>query len=109
MLTIENIEKIKQYSYDVQWTCDKIGVFETVYEFFMDRKNIEGKICDYARITLHRYPDKNLSGGYKDGNVYPISLNNKTTKHVITADYIKDINNLVNTFTDILGNQYKPI
>ena len=106
MLTIDNIEKIKQYSYDVQWTCDKIQVTDTQYEFFVDRRNIEGKICDYARITLHREPSKNY---YKGGYTYPISLNTKMTKYIVTADYIKDINNLVNTFTEILGNQYKPI
>ena len=108
MLTIDNIEKIKQYSYDVEWTCDYIESDESEYIFFVDRRNIEGKICDYARIVLHRYPDTNLSN-YKDGLVYPISLNNIRTNVVVTADYIKDINNLVNTFTEILGNQYKPI
>lgn len=106
MLTIDNIEKIKQYSYDVQWTCDKIQVTDTEYEFLVDKRNIEGKICDYARITLHREPSIT---DYKDGNAYPISLNMKPTKYIVTADYIKDIINLVNTFTEILGNQYKPI
>ena len=106
MLTIDNIEKIKQYSYDVHWTCDKIQVTDTQYEFFVDKRNIEGKICDYARITLHRKPSIT---NYKDGNAYPISLNGVETKYIVTTDYIRDINNLVNTFTEILGNQYKPI
>ena len=104
MLTIDNIEKIKQYSYDVQWTCDKIQVTDTEYEFFVDKRNIAGKICDYARITLHREPSIT---DYKDGNTYPISLNTKMTNYMVTADFIKDINNLVNTFTEILGKQYK--
>jgi hypothetical protein len=106
MLTIDNIEKIKQYSYDVQWTCDKIQVTDTQYEFFVDKRNIAGQICDYARITLHREPSIT---DYRGGNAYPISLNMKPTKYIVTADYIKNINNLVNTFTEILGNQYKPI
>ena len=106
MLTIDNIEKIKQYSYDVEWTCDKIHVTDAEYEFLVDRRNIEGKICDYARITLHREPSIT---GYKNGNAYPISLNGVETKSIVTADYIKDIINLVNTFTEMLANQYKPI
>lgn len=106
MLTIENLDKIKQYSYDIQWTCDKIEVTDTQYEFLLVKRNIGGQICDFARITLHREPSMT---NYKDGYTYPISLNTKMTNYIVTADFIKNINNLVNTFTEILGKQYKPI
>lgn len=103
MLTIENIEKIKQYSYDVQWTCDKIGIDEDKYIFFVDRRNISGQVIDYCRIDLSRIPEADISN-YKDGKVYAISLNMEKTKHIVTADYISKLNNLVNTFTQILGD-----
>jgi len=106
MLTIKNIEKIKQYSYDVQWTCDKIGIDEDKYIFFVDRKNISGQLIDFSRIDLSRIPEGDIND-YKDGKVYALSLNMEKTKHIVTADYISKINNLVNTFTQILGDYVK--
>ena len=103
MLTIENIEKIKQYSYDVQWTCDTIGVDEDKYIFFVERRNIEGQVIDYCRIDLSRIPEGDISN-YKDGKVYALSLNMEKTKHIVSAEYISKLNNLVNTFTKILGD-----
>ena len=102
MLTIENIEKIKQYSYDVQWTCDKIGVDEDKYIFMLDKKDIKGEIIDYCRIDLSRIPDTDIND-YKDGKVYALSLNMEKTNYIVTADYISKLNNLVNTFTQILS------
>lgn len=103
MLTIENVEKIKQYSYDVQWTCDTIGVDEDKYIFFVERRNIEGKVIDYCRIDLSRIPDADIND-YEDGKVYAISLNMQKTNYIVTAGYISKLNNLVNTFTKILND-----
>ena len=108
MLTIDNIEKIKQYSFDVQWTCDSINETPNFYHFIVERRKGGGKICDVKKITLCREQDYSISD-YKNGLVYQLYLDDMATKFVVTADYIKDIINLVNTFTEILGNQYKPI
>ena len=105
MLTIHNIEKIKQYSYDVQWTCDSIKETPHFYHFVVERRNIEGKICDVKKITISREENYSISD-YKNGLVYQLYLDDKATKFVVTASFIKDVVNLVNTFTQILGGQY---
>ena len=57
MLTIDNIEKIKQYSYDVVWSCDSIRETDLHYHFVMERRNIGGKIDDVKKITICRKAD----------------------------------------------------
>jgi len=103
MLTIENIEKIKQYSYDVHWSCDKIGVDEDRYIFMLDRKDISGRLIDFCRIDLSRIPEYQLTG-YKDGMLYAIYFNTEKTNHILTKSFLSDLNNLVNTFTKILSD-----
>ena len=105
MLTIDNIEKIKQYSYDVHWTCDSINETPNFYHFIVERRNISGKIDDVKKISLCREQDYSISN-YKNGFVYQLYLDDKATKFVVTADYARDVINIVNTFTQILGGQY---
>ena len=98
MLTIENIEKIKWYSYDVQWTCDSVRETDIFYHFVVQRTNINGKICDVKKISLSRV-EEILDGGY----FYNLYLDDKKTDSYVSIDYVKDPNNLANCFTTILG------
>lgn len=109
MLTIDNIEKIKQYTYDVVWSCDSINETDNFYHFVMERRNIGGKIDDVKKITICRNADSVYSVGksYTDPTtkIYRMYLDDKNTKYVLTSDYIKDMINVVNTFTQILAEK----
>ena len=109
MLTIDNIEKIKQYSYDVVWSCDSIRETDLHYHFVMERRNIGGKIDDVKKITICRKADTvdSLDISYTDPTtkIYRMYLDDTNTKYVLTSDYIKDMINVVNTFTQILAGK----
>ncbi len=100
MLTIENIDKIKQYAFNVHWTCDSVHETDTFYHFVMERRNIGGKIDDVRKITLSR-----VDIPYMDEKemCYQLYLDDKKLGHVVTPSFLKSVNNLVNTFTEILG------
>jgi hypothetical protein len=100
MLTIENIEKIKQYAFDVVWSCDNVHETPTGYHFVVERRNISGKIDDVRKIILSR-----VDIPYMDEKemCYQLYLDDKKLGHVVTPSFLKEVNNLVNTFTEILG------
>ena len=109
MLTIDNIEKIKQYSYDVVWSCDSILETSNFYHFVMERRNIGGKIDDVKKITICRNADSVYSVGksYADPTIkiYRMYLDDMATKHCLSSDSIGNIINVVNKFTEILAGK----
>lgn len=109
MLTIENIEKIKQYSYDVVWSCDSILETSDFYHFVMERRNIGGKIDDVKKITICRKADTVYTIGQSWQNpttkIYRMYLDDKSTHHCLSSDYIGNMLNVVNKFTEILAGK----
>jgi hypothetical protein len=96
MLTILNVNKLNQYAFDKHWLADSISETENWYHFVLVRKNpLTGKIDDVRKLSLNRVA--------KSGGEYSFRLDNKRIGYVVTLDYIKDINNLVNKFTEIMG------
>jgi hypothetical protein len=99
MLIIDNIEKIKQYPFNVHWRCDSVRETDTFYHFVVERLNIEGKICDVRRITLSRVDIPNMD---ENELCYELYLDDRKLNQLVTTSYLKSINNLVNKFTEIL-------
>ena len=109
MLTIDNIEKIKEYSYDVVWSCDSIRETDLHYHFVMERRNIGGKIDDVKKITICRKADTVYTIGQSWQNpttkIYRMYLDDKNTTHCLSSDGIGNIINVVNKFTKILAGK----
>jgi len=109
MLTIDNIEKIKQYSYDVVWSCDSIFLIGNFYHFVMERRNISGKIDDVKKITICRNADTIYTVGQSWQNpttkIYRMYVDDKSTKHCLSSDSIGNMINVVNKFTEILAGK----
>ena len=96
MLTILNVNKLYQYSFDKDWLVDSIRETDNWYHFVLLRKNpLTVKIDDVKKLSLNRIAES--SGEYK------FTLDDKRIGYSVTLDYIKDINNLVNKFTEIMG------
>jgi hypothetical protein len=96
MLTILNVNKLNRYAFDKVWTIDTIHERENWYNFVLLRKNpLTGKIDDVRKLSLNRIAES--------GGEYKFTLDDKPIGYAVTLDYIKDINNLVNKFTEIMG------
>ena len=109
MLTINNIEKIGEYTYDVVWSCDSILETSNFYHFVVERKNISGEIIDEKKITICRNSDMVYTIGQSWQNpttkIYRMYLDDKSTKHCLSSDSISNIINVVNKFTEILAGK----
>jgi len=96
MLTILNVNKLNQYAFDKHWLVDSIRETDIWYHFVLYHKNpLTGKIDDIRKLSLNRVAES--SGEYK------FALDDERIGYAVTLDYIKDINNLVNKFTEIMG------
>lgn len=99
MLIIENLDKIKQYSFNVHWRCVSVREEDTFYHFVVERLNIGGKIDDVRKISLSRFDIPNMD---ENELCYELYLDDKKLNQLVTPSYLKSINNLVNKFTEIL-------
>lgn len=100
MLTIENIEKIKQHAFNVHWRCESVRETDNYYHFFVDRLDIGGNICDTRKISISRFNIPNMD---ENEECYELYFDGRKLNQLVTTSYLKSINNLVNKFTEILG------
>jgi hypothetical protein len=110
-LIIENIDKMRRVQLPQNlnskglWEVDNILTENSAYHFIMQRW-WGSKINYVCKLSINRtadeyYYDADCAGDLK--YFYPIKIDGNKTIHYLTRDELKDMNKVMNKFSDILN------
>ena len=104
-LIIENINKMRRVQLPQKiiskglWEVDNILTENSAYHFIIQRW-WDGKINYVCKLSIMREGQNQLAP--KDGWFYNIKVDGHKTIHYLLRDELKDMNKVVNKFSDVL-------
>ena len=109
-LIIENIDKMRRVQLSQKitskglWEVDNILTENSAYHFIMQRW-WDGKINYVCKVSILREHQEFVTDsdcGVLVTQYHPIKIDGNKTIHYLTRDELKDMNKVVNKFSDIL-------